>query len=142
MKESITHAILFTGLLERDLARISASGNEAQQGLAADCAEHRLALANKLRHIQHIESELVELVAATNSTESRDRHEASAKAGDFNDEDDSYMRHATKSDANALAAYRRKVNRIGWVLAATAMGAVLGIGKILYDVLDWTALMR
>ena len=54
MKDSIHHALLACSQLEIDIARISASGNEAQQGLAADCAEHRLQLANKLRHIQHI----------------------------------------------------------------------------------------
>ena len=83
MKDSLTHAILVTGLLERDLARISASGNEAQQGLAADCAEHRRQLANKLRHIDHL-SQMESLISETNSEESRDRYEASAKAGDFN----------------------------------------------------------
>ena len=54
MKDSLNHALVMTTLLERDIARICASGNSAQQGLAADCAEHRRQLANKLRHIQSL----------------------------------------------------------------------------------------
>lgn len=152
MKDSVHHALLACSQLEIDIARISASGNEAQQGLAADCAEHRRQLANKLRHIEHlsqIEPEdpygsvfgisrnptvMSELIAQTNSAESRDRYEASAKAGDFNDinepDDDTHLRHAAVSDAKALAEYQRKVSRIGWYMAAIAAGVILGGIKI------------
>jgi hypothetical protein len=135
MKDSLTHAITLTQLLERDIARISINGNEAQQGLASDCAEHRLQLANKLRQIQHIES-----MEAIGSESVYKSYEQSAKAGDFNAindvDDDSYMRHAKVADNSALAAYRKRVNRIGWILAATGGGVVLGVGKIIFDLIS------
>ena len=132
MKDSINHALVILGLLERDIARICASGNSAQQGLAADCAEHRLQLANKLRAVQSLE--MSDLISETNSEESRDRYEASAKAGDFNDinemTDDTYLRHAAVSDAKALADYQRRVRNLGWVMAAIALGAIIAIVEI------------
>jgi hypothetical protein len=54
MKESLDHALVVIGLLERDIAQICASGTAEQQGLAADCAEHRQQIANKLIHIRHL----------------------------------------------------------------------------------------
>ena len=143
MNDSINHAMLICGLLERDIARICASGNEAQQGLAADCAEHRLQLANKLRHIQDIGSledsyakglTLGDALKKADAEQSRDRYEASAKAGDFNDindlDDDTYLRHAAVSDAKALADYQRRVSRLGWAMAAIALGAIIAIVEI------------
>ena len=151
MNDSINHAMLICGLLERDIARICASGNSAQQGLAADCAEHRLQLANKLRHIQDIGSledsyakglTLGDALKKADAEQSRDRYEASAKAGDFNPyaydgfgdinepDDDTYMRHAEVSDAKALADYQRRVRNLGWVMAAIALGAIIAIVEI------------
>ncbi len=133
MKDSINHALLITGLLERDIARISASGNEAQQGLAADCAEHRRQLANKLRHIEHL---------------SQMENEASAKAGDFTPldwsaeemtgwaeinevSDDGYKADLVrKKNVEAWRSYDRSASWLGWSLAALAIGVIFAIVEI------------
>ena len=149
MKDSINHALLITGLLERDIARICASGNEAQQGLAADCAEHRMQIANKLRMIEQCEYRTKESYDASRkaiivpstleqSAELRKLDEQSFKAGDFNGDinepdDDTYMRHAAVSDAKALAEYQQRVRRLGWIFAgiiAISAGVVLAGIKI------------
>jgi len=143
MKDSINHALLACGQLERDIARICASGNEAQQGLAADCAEHRRQLSNKLRMIQYLNpsiipstpeqsAELYKLIAATNSAESRDRYEASAKAGDINElSDDGYTAERIRRENVELwRSYDRKKNWLGWGLAALAIGGIIAIVEI------------
>ncbi len=127
MNDSINHALLITTLLERDIARICASGNEAQQGIAADCAEHRRQLANKLRHIANME----DIATVIES-------EQSFKAGDINDindiNDDTYLRHAAVSDAKALADYQRRLSRLGWAMAAIAC---VSAGVILAGIKIW-----
>ena len=140
MKDSINHALLITGLLERDIARICASGNEAQQGLAADCAEHRRQLANKLRHIEQLQQVSVfQSLNPSTPEESRDRYEASAKAGDFNGDintitDKQYTAELfRRENVERWTAYDRRKNRVGWALAAIVaigFGAMLGGIKI------------
>ena len=133
MKTTLQNAIRLTELLQHDIARISANGTTEQQRLAAICADNRLQMANCLWHIQHI-GELLKP-----SDESRDRYEASAKAGDFNPgeihelDDQSWLARQMAKHENAHAAYRRKVNRVGWILAATAAGVLAGVIKILTD---------
>ena len=134
MKDSLDHALVIIGLLERDIARICQSGNEAQQGLASDCAEHRRQLANKLRHIANMED-----IATVIKAESRDRYEASAKAGDFNGDintitDKQYTAELfRRENVERWTAYDRRKNRVGWLLAAIVaigFGAMLGGIKI------------
>ena len=150
MKDSIDHALLITGLLERDIARICASGTSVQQSLAGECAEHRLAIANCLRHIEQVGilEKVAERSREINAMQSKltELDEHSFKAGDFNGyahdgfgdinepDDDTYMRHAAVSDARALADYQRKISRLGWVLAGIA---AVGIGVILGAVKIW-----
>ena len=178
MKDSINHALLALGELERNIAHISICGNETQQGLASDCAEHRIQIANRLAQIKQLEPEkeapgsfaayvdhhaekftprklgnatvipatpeqsadfvrISELIAQTNSAESRDRYEASAKAGDFNGDDINPVSdkayHADlirKENVEMWRAYDRRKNWLGCGLACIAAGAILAGIKI------------
>lgn len=50
--EPLNHAILVLKQMEIDLHRIAIQSDEAQGALIGDCAEHRIAMLNKLRHIK------------------------------------------------------------------------------------------
>jgi hypothetical protein len=145
MKETLHHASRLTELLQHDIARIAKDGNAEQQRLAAICADNRLQLANCLWRIQSIPpvktigDEIDLLISETSSPEARERYEASARAGDFNPgdineiDDNTWFARQMAKHENAHAAYRRKVNRVAWLLAATAVGVVLAVVKILTD---------
>ena len=49
--EPLNHAILVLEQMEIDLHRIAIQSDDAQGALIGDCAEHRSAMLNKLRHI-------------------------------------------------------------------------------------------
>ena len=143
MKNTLQNAIRLTELLQHDIARISANGTTEQQRLAAICADNRLTIANCLWHIQSLEpaTKKPTVIPSTpeQSEELRKLDEQSFKAGDFNPgdinetDDQSWLARQMAKHENAHAAYRRKVNRVGWILAATAAGVLAGVVKILTD---------
>ena len=115
--ETLTHAIRLVELLETDLHRLSIDGGEAIDGLISDCAEHRLQIANKLRHARQI----VEIQPTLEICDEMDR--------------DEYTKHAEKSDQNALAEYRSRIRFVGYCMCAVTTGVILAVGYIAYQLL-------
>ena len=152
--------------MEIDIHRIGIECNDVQAALIGDCGEHRLQMLNKLRHIRSQNEQVAAVeqdfkagdfngddakrgilnidLPTENLPAGKYRLEINVEKGNpiytgdltISDDDDTYLHHAAKSDSNALAAYRRKINRIGWILAAIGCGAVLAIGKIIFDLIS------
>lgn len=130
MNETLTHALRLTELLETDLHRLSIESNDAISGLIADCAEHRLQLANKLRHIKQMLP--VKIVNQHGEDVTRKWNPLGAV---IDESDSEYLQHAEHSDANALAEYRSRVRFIGYCMCAVTTGAFAGIAYVAYQLL-------
>jgi hypothetical protein len=139
--EPLDHAILVLTQMEIDLHRIAIQSNEAQGGLINDCAEHRIAMLNKLRHIkqqwgQDEAQKFVPLDRALGRVHrqpesiriSAEEITSNAMQGAPAGDPEIAPEPQSKREPSALAEYRRRsrwAHRLAWIIAAAGAFAII-----------------
>ena len=121
--EPLDHAILVLSQMETDLHRIAIQSDEAVCALIGDCAEHRIAMLNKLRHIkQQWNHEGGDPIITP------DQITRNALEGTPTGDPEIAPESQSKREPSALAQYRRRqrwANRLAWMLATAAALAII-----------------
>jgi len=127
----LDHAILTLSQMEIDLHRICIQSDDAQGALIGDCAEHRSAMLNKLRHIKHqwtmhpqpgLESQPMTIPEIMHNA----RHPKLVGDPEIHPEPEKPRIHS------ALKIYRSKVRRIEIIAWIVAIAIACGIIALAY----------
>ena len=130
--EPLDHAILVLSQMEIDLHRIAIQSDEAQGALIGDCAEHRIAILNKLRHIKqqwdHAPAARMAIDPTHGSVFTPEEITRNALAGTTTGDPEIAPEPQSKREPSALAQYRRRqrwANRLAWILTIAGAFAII-----------------